>query len=145
MHKRQKIGDLLRTLVPLSWHDVDEILQEQQMSSRRFGETAIALGMCRPEHVWQAWCGQDSDQIELVDLEQVGIDAQAVTLIPREIAMKLGVIPLRVAEEQLIVAAAESAYRHAMAALPREIPRKIRFVIAPDTQVWEAIASYYPE
>lgn len=145
MQQRQKMGDLLRRLVPLSWHDVNEILQEQRISSRRFGETAIALGLCRPEHVWQAWCGQRPDQLEPVDLEQVGIDSQAVMLISREIAMKFGVIPLRVAEEQLIVATAESTYRQAIGALQPFLKQKIKFVIAPDSQVWAAIASYYPE
>jgi type IV pilus assembly protein PilB len=145
MQQRQKMGDLLRRLVPLSWHDVDEILHEQRIGSRRFGETAIAMGLCRPEHVWQAWCGQRADQVEPVDLDQVGIDSQAVILITREMAMKFGVIPLRVSDEQLIIAAAESTYRQAISALPAAIRQKIKFVIAPDSQVWAAIASYYPE
>jgi hypothetical protein len=139
------MGDLLRRLVPLSGHDVDEILQEQRIGSRRFGETAIAMGLCRPEHVWRAWCGQNPDKIELVDLEQIGIDSQAVMRIPREIVAKYGVIPLRVSDEQLVVAACESSYRHAITALQLAVILKIKFVIAPDTQVWEAIARYYPE
>ncbi len=145
MHRQhqQRMGDLLRRLVPLSGHDVDEILQEQRIGSRRFGETAIAMGLCRPEHVWRAWHGQNPDKIELVDLEQVGIDTQSVTRIPRETAMKYGVIPLRVADEQLIVAACESSYRLAISALQLAVIQKIKFVIAPDTQVWDAIARYY--
>ena len=56
--QRQKIGDLLKRLVPLSAHDVDEILHEQRHSQQRFGETAIAMGLCRPEHVWRRGAGR---------------------------------------------------------------------------------------
>ena len=86
--QRQKIGELLMRLVPLSRHDVDEILQEQRATQLRFGETAISMGLCRPEHVWRAWCGQSTDEVEQVDLDEVGVDAQATPLIPREIAMR---------------------------------------------------------
>lgn len=145
MHQRQRMGDLLRRMVPLSWHDVDEILQEQRISSRRFGETAIAMGLCRPEHVWRAWCGQNPDKIESVDLDQIGVDAQAVALIPRDIAMRLNVIPIRVAGDLLVVATSDQNTSDAATALATiVVKQKIRFVIAPAEQIKIALMAYYP-
>ena len=142
--QRQKIGEALRRLVPLSTHDVDEILHEQRANNMRFGETAIAMGLCRPEHVWRAWSGQHSDQVEQVDLDEVGIDSQATPLIPREVAMRFGVIPLRVAGGVLVVATSDLCFDEAVVGLPPLLHHKLKFVLAPQEQVRSALAVYYP-
>src|SRR5687768_5822111 len=58
MIQRCRIGELLSGIVPLSNHDVEEILQEQSGTHRKFGEIALAWGLSQPEHVWNAWCRQ---------------------------------------------------------------------------------------
>src|ERR1700733_12952706 len=90
-----RFGELLSRLVHLSGHDVDEILAEQNASHRRFGEIALSLGMCTPENIWQAWCEQLLTQVQKVDLEVLGIDAQAAAIIGRDVALRLGAIPIR--------------------------------------------------
>ena len=56
MQSRARIGELLRKMVPLSRHDIEEILQEQTSTRRRFGDIALAWGLVKPEHVWeQIW------------------------------------------------------------------------------------------
>ena len=142
--QRQKIGDLLKRLVPLSGHDVDEILQEQRGNNLRFGETAISMGLCRPEHVWRAWSGQTSDEVERVDLDEVGVDAQATPLIAREVAMRFGVIPLRVSEGVLVVATSDACFQEATVALPPLVHLKLKFVLADERQIEGALAAYYP-
>ena len=141
--QRQRMGELLKTLVPLSAHDVDEILSEQRASQQRFGETAISMGLCRPEHVWRAWCGQSSDQIEHVDLDEVGIDAQATHLIEKEVAMRFGVIPLRVAGTTLIIATSPICFEEAVVGLPQTVKLNLKFVLAPQDQIQRALATYY--
>jgi type IV pilus assembly protein PilB len=142
--QRQRIGELLKRLVPLSTHDVDEILNEQRASQRRFGETAISMGLCRPEDVWRAWCGQSSDQIERVDLDDVGIDAQATPLISRDVAMRFGVIPLRVSGGALVVATSDLCFEEASVGLPPLVNLKLKFVLAPQEQIHRALGMYYP-
>lgn len=142
--QRQKMGDLLMRLVPLSMHDVDEILNEQRGSQRRFGETAISMGLCRPDHVWRAWCGQTSDEIEQIDLEDVGIDAQSIPLIPRELAVRFGAIPVRVSGGTLVVATSQICFEVAVTGLAQLIHLKMKFVIAPEEQMQRALAMYYP-
>src|SRR3978361_394754 len=79
-----RFGELLGKVVNLTRHDVDEIFEEKNSSHRRFGEMALSLALCDPEHVWQAWCDQLLTQIQRVDLEALGVDAQAAGLIDRE-------------------------------------------------------------
>ena len=71
-------GECLGKVVRLSAHDIAEIMEHQAATRRRFGEIALSWGLCRPQHVWQAWWDQLSLHTPHVDLTKLGIDAQAV-------------------------------------------------------------------
>src|SRR5678815_2393749 len=107
MSHRPRIGELLSRMVPLSCHDVEEILQEQSNNRRKFGEIALAWGLCRPEHVWDAWCQQADSQNHTLDLDKIGVDARAAASIPAEVARQFGVIPIRIAGDCALVAIAD--------------------------------------
>ena len=49
MQRRQKFGELLSRMVPLSGHDVEEILSEQNSNRRKFGDIALAWETCTRE------------------------------------------------------------------------------------------------
>jgi hypothetical protein len=138
----QRIGEVLRRLVPLSAHDVDEVLQEQRGTQRRFGEVAISLGLCRPEHIWKAWATQTTDTVQRVDLNEVGVDAQAVNVLPRDVAAKFGALVIRSSHDQLIVATSDAHFEEAAVALPAILNLKIKFVIADAKQIEEAMDRY---
>jgi hypothetical protein len=143
MIRRARIGELLSRLVPLSGHDVEEILQEQSANRRKFGEIALAWGMCRPEHVWDAWC-QQAEHDNPIDLERVGIDARAVALLGGEMARQFNVIPVRAASDVALVAIADPAPEHVVAELTRIIGRQIKFLRAESQQLRSLIDRYYP-
>ena len=141
---RVRIGELLKQIVPLNDHDVDEILNEQEANGQRFGEVALSLGVCTPEHVWKAWCDQLTGELETVDLDQVGIDAQAVVHVPADVASEFRVIPLRLSSEELVIATADPSYRQALTEVPRRLGRRVKFVLAGAAEVDRAIRTYYP-
>ncbi|MGH7176342.1 MAG: hypothetical protein ACREJC_03080, partial [Tepidisphaeraceae bacterium] len=87
----KRIGELLSRLVPLSTHDIDEILHEQSSTRKPFGAIALSMGLCRPEHVWRAWCGQLDDVLPTVDLDTFGVDAQALSFVPAATAAQFSV------------------------------------------------------
>ena len=144
MSRRARIGELLRAMVPLSGHDVEEILQEQSSNGRKFGEIALAWGLCQPQHVWDAWCQQGDRDGETLDLEKVGIDARAAALLPAEIARQLGMIPLRVASDCALIATSDTAPEHAANQLAELLRRRIKFVRATREQIAAMIEMYYP-
>ena len=109
-----RIGQRLRHLVPLSGHDVEDILQEQLATRARFGDAALALGLCRPEHVWRAWLDQTLDSPRHVELSEVGVDAQAVGLVPARLALRHGVLALRRVGNDLLLAVPPSISPHAV-------------------------------
>jgi type IV pilus assembly protein PilB len=141
---RVRIGELLKQIVPLNDHDLDEILSEQEANGQRFGEVALSLGVCTPEHVWKAWCDQLTGELDTVDLEAVGVDAQVVVHVPADVAGEFRVIPVRASAEELVIATADPSYRQALTEVPRRLGRRVKFVLADAAQVERAIRTYYP-
>ena len=145
----QRIGELLSKIVPLTGHDIDEVLHEQSTMHGRgdhqpFGDIALALGLCRPEHVWKALCGQLEHAPRSIDLETFGIDTQATAFLSAETAHRLRVIPVRVFGEFLIVAIDEVSNLRELTDLPALSGRNVRFVIADSNALRRAIDTYYP-
>ena len=137
-------GECLGKVVRLSAHDVAEIMEHQAATRRRFGEIALAWGLCRPQHVWQAWWDQLSRHTQHVDLTSLGIDAQAVNCVPAAIATQFRVIPLRCFRDQLVLATCARSLGRAQLELPQLLDKQLQFVIAEPAQLDEAIAAYYP-
>lgn len=143
MHAR--FGELLGQWVRLSAHDVHEILEEQQATHRRFGEIALSWGLCQPEHIWRAWVEQ-VDPGASVDLDLIGVDAQAVALLPMDVAERLHVIPIRRAADHIVMATAgDPGDTQAFELLRQHLPDAcdLRLVRADRDQIRRAIDMYY--
>jgi type IV pilus assembly protein PilB len=145
MNNRPRMGELLGEIVPLSGHDVEEILSEQHTTNRRFGEIALSWGLCQPQDVWSAWCRQveDVSSSETVDLDRVGIDAQAVALLPTELAHTFRAMPIRTSDAEVVVASDAPLSERAREELGRLLKKHVKFVIATKQQIDAAIEVYY--
>ena len=140
---RELFGACLRRVVQLTHHDVSEILEEQGATGRRFGEVALSLRLCQPEDVWQAWWEQLGQVAERIDLNLVGVDAQALAHVPRALAEEFGVIPMRAVNSQLVVAVSDDALPLAQAHFAQRLGKEVRFVVAAREQIRDAAARYY--
>jgi hypothetical protein len=138
-----KIGQFLQQLVPLSNQDIAEILEEQKLSRGLFGQIAITWGLCQPEHVWQAWSEQLTQFPGNVDIERAGVDTQALSLLPREIAEQFGVLPLRAMGGRMIVAASADTLDRASRHLPAMLGKQMQFVVADRKQIAHMIKMAY--
>lgn len=139
-----RIGDLLRRHIPLSTHDIEEILHEQSHSGRRFGDVALTLGLCSPQDVWRAWCEQVKETVERFDLDEIGIDAQSARLLPPDLARQFNCVAVRSSGTHLVLATTEEAFDEAAAELPQRLSYRVRFVIAPRAQIARALDAHYP-
>ena len=137
----RKIGELLGNMVPITEHDVEEILQEQVISHRKFGEIAVALGLCNPSHVWQAWALQPSAEPPRVDLNELGVDAQAIGCLPREVAAEHCAIPIRVFDNLIVLAVSDPAARAVLQ--DNLISFQVAIVLADEDQIRQSIGMYY--
>jgi hypothetical protein len=136
-------GELLGRFVSLSGQDVSEILEDQSATGRRFGEIAMAFGLCRPQDVWKAWWEQLRDPPETIDLTTTGIDAQAVKRVRAEIARELEIIVLRAMDDQVVLAASEQSLPRASREIARHVADHVKFVIADSQDIRRAIAAHY--
>ena len=138
-------GELLGRLVTLSRHDVSEILAEQSLTRQRFGDIALSRGLCEPEHVWAAWADQLVTDVKRVDLDVLGVDAQAAAAFPGPVARRLSIIPVRRLADRLVIAVADDA-DPARAAIELGLlsDKVLRFVVADAAQVRRAIAAHFP-
>ena len=144
MPQRPRIGEILRRSVPLSRQDVDEILEDQKTTRRRFGEIALSWGLCQPEQLWTAWCKQLTDDLERIDLRAVGIDAQAAAEIPPDVARRLRVVPVRMSESTIIVACDEPLGDQCLAELKALLGLRVKYVLTGTAELSAAIDEYYP-
>jgi type IV pilus assembly protein PilB len=138
-----RIGELLCRLVSLSDHDIEEILEEQKYTGRRFGEIALAWGLCVPADIWHAWSDQLEEQVQYVNLESVGVDTQALSLLPAVLAERYEVIPLRSVGNRLVLATSEASLPRAQAELPGQVSLDVRFVVVDPVQLRRAIEAQY--
>ena len=139
----RRIGQLIRSVVPLTDHDIEEILQEQTLSHRPFGQIAVAWGLCSPAQVWQAWARQPDHPIPHLNLEKVGVDAQAVHYLPNNLARQLHAIPIRHFDNLVIVAVSELSAAEALKPHFQGANLQFAVVLADASQVDSAVSQYF--
>ena len=141
---RIRIGELLGRMGKLSGHDIDEILQEQSATGHRFGDIALTWGMVQPEHIWMAWCSQLQEGVEAVDLDCMGVDAQATARVPADLARRLHAMPVRLTDDQLIFAVSDAAQVPVLQQHEAAFQARVRFVLADPAKIARALDRYYP-
>lgn len=137
-----RIGQILSQSVPLSDHDVEEILHEQKTTRQPFGCVALALGKAKPDQVWEAWLTQVRQQP--IDLRRLNADDAAVTAMPAGLAMLYNLVPLRVRGSDLVVAAGGDVPVEAIAHVERRTGLHVIVARADAALVEQALHKLYP-
>jgi Type II secretion system (T2SS), protein E, N-terminal domain len=140
----QRIGELLSRIIPLSDHDVEEILHEQSATNQPFGDIALRLGMCKPEHILRAWLRQLEKRTDRVSIEKVGVDAQALVCLDADRARRYIALPVRALDDEMLIAVAHIPDEAALADIENYAKRRVRLVLADEEALTVAINRYYP-
>ncbi len=138
-----RIGELLSQQTNLSSHDVQEILAEQVSNRRPFGQIALQWGLCQPEDLWRAWFDQLGHHSPKVNLTKIGVDSRVVAIVPKQLAEQYGVMPMRMFENQLLLAIDRAPSKELTAELTQHIGRELKFVVAESAEIAEAQRHYY--
>ncbi|MCC6423200.1 MAG: hypothetical protein IT447_06940 [Phycisphaerales bacterium] len=138
-----RIGQILSQMANWTHHELEEILYEQTHTRQRFGDIAVALGYCDADQVRQASVAQLAARTQKVDLRRLGVDAQALSFLPYSLALRFHAIPIRISEDQLIVATDMPADHPGRGILQNRIAQPVRFVLADAQQIRESIEQYY--
>jgi hypothetical protein len=138
-----RIGELLSQHTNLTSHDVQEILAEQHSNRRPFGQIALQWGLCQPEDLWRAWFDQLAEGSPKVDVHKIGVDSRAVAIVPRHLAQRYHVLPMRLFENQILFAVDHKPEANLAAELGAALGRTVKFVIAERRQIDDALRTYY--
>lgn len=140
----QRIGELLSRIIPLSEHDVEEILHEQAASNQKFGDIALQLGLCKPEHVLQAWLRQLETRTDRISVVRIGVDGQALVYLNREMALKHIALPVRAIGDEVLLAVAHIPSEDHLAEIEKHSRMRVKLVLADESELKLAIDRYYP-
>jgi type IV pilus assembly protein PilB len=103
--EHSKIGEILVAMGALAPAEVRLVLEQQEQSGLRFGETAVARGLLSDDLVAQALAQQFG--LDYVDLDMVTPNLDLAEEIPAELPLRYNFIPLVKNDDGLVVAIAD--------------------------------------
>jgi type IV pilus assembly protein PilB len=137
------IGQILLEMGVLSDKDIEEILDQQERTGRKFGQIALAWGLATPEQIWEAWSKQLAEQHHHVDLDEVGIDTNAINRVSSVLARFYHIVPLRLWGDNLVVATPSNADHGDLSDLPVLLGCNVHQVFCEPKQVDEYLDRVY--
>ena len=100
--KYKRLGDLLLSVGLIDEDQLNKALQDQKTTKERLGTQLILNGYITESQLIEAL--QMQLGIEFIDLSKAVIEPQMSTLVPKTIARKYGVVPVRVDKDKLYLA-----------------------------------------
>lgn len=142
--KGKKIGRVLTKMGKVTREQVYEGLALQKKRKAKLGELLIELGYVKKQDVLQALAYQAG--IDLVDLTKVTITDETIAAVPAETANTYQIFPIEYNPKgrQITIAIKSPDNFRAADDLQLLMGFKVKVVLAPEEQVKEFLAKYYP-
>ena len=142
-HAPQRLGDLL-----LDSNLIDEIqlrvaLQEQANTGERLGSALVHLGFI-DEAVLAAFLSKQAE-LPCVNIQGLHIPPEILELIPKEIAIKNAVIPVRLSGITLYVAMSDPFDHDTLELIADVTGMEIMPLIAPEFRLKKSLERFYGE
>ena len=139
-HKR--LGDLLLEGKLITAENLEAAIAEQRRTGQMLGTTLIRMGLISEQELLLQL--QRQMNLQLVDLNDVAADEQALGKIKEELAKKYGALPIEIeGRSTLVVAMADPLNVAALEDLRFHSGMFIRPVLASPSAITEAIERYY--
>lgn len=135
------LGEMLIQKGLVTQDQIDEILEYKVSNRARFGEAAVKLGFIEENDLPQLLAEQLS--LPFLDLSSFRIEDEALSMIPKETAWKLNVIPLFLLDGVLTVATDDPGDIMKMNDLSRVTNKRIQRAVAQADAITRAIESHY--
>jgi type IV pilus assembly protein PilB len=140
---RPRLGAVLIQQQILTEEQLAVAMQHQATSGGRLGQTLVDMGLCTDADVARALAAQL--EIQFVDLDQEPPSADCITLLPREIALEYGMVPIRMQGNRLLVAALDPYDIRLDEALRQATGLHPVLVMAPASQLHALLRQHYSE
>ncbi|MCQ2550308.1 MAG: Flp pilus assembly complex ATPase component TadA [Lachnospiraceae bacterium] len=142
--KKLRIGDVLIAAGVLTKEKLEEALEKQKGTGHRIGEVLIDEGYVNEEQVAHALSEQLN--IELIDLNNVSVDNEILTLIPPDVLKKNKVMPFEYSPDNLNtirVAVADPLDMNAIDDISIITNRQVEVFVATPSSIRQAHNRFY--
>ena len=139
---RKRLGDLLVDEHIIVQQQLDQALNQQQITGQKLGDTLINMGFLSEQQMLQFLARQLD--IPLVDLTRIVVDSDVVNLLSEVHARRLRALVISRRGDAVRVAMSDPADLAMQEALLNQLQKyHIEFVIAPERQLITAFDRYY--
>ena len=138
---RARLGDVLVAEQRLLPEQLAEALNLQLESGRQLGTILVEQGLLNSRSLTEALASQLG--VPTVDLRTVRPTPEALAFVPEAMARRLQIVPLRLTDNALDVAAADSSKSELTDALARLDVDKVNIFLAPVEDVATSLNTYY--
>lgn len=137
----KRLGDLLVSAGLLTEQNLSRALELQRGSDKRLGDVLIQNGFITESQLIEALEMQLG--VEFVDLSKYAVPPEMAQLVPRKIARRHGVVPIRVIKDELWLAMSDPLNFVAIEEVKSVTRKRVVPVIATSEAVERAIATLY--
>ncbi len=137
----KRLGDLLLSVDLISEADLDRALSLQKGTGKRLGDVLIESGIISQKQLIEAL--QLQLGVEFIDLSKTALSPELVQYIPKSIAKRHGIVPVRAEKDELYLAMSDPLNFMAIEDAKRVSRRKIIPMIATAEAVDRAVMSLY--
>lgn len=139
--KKKRLGEALRDKGKISAADLQNMIAEQQGTVLHLGELLLDRGIVAKEDLAEAL--EEISHVPYVDLSSVTPDPSALKMIPRAMAERLSILPIRMEQKRLVVSMVAPQNLHTL----DELRFTTGFEISPRqafrTELLAAVAKHY--
>ncbi|KJU82386.1 type II secretory pathway, ATPase PulE/Tfp pilus assembly pathway, ATPase PilB [Candidatus Magnetobacterium bavaricum] len=139
--KKNKLGTILLNRGLITQEQLDSALQRQKVSRNRLGVILIKMGYVTEADIVEAFSRQSD--ITRIDLSTAKPNAEALQIIPEELAKRYLTLPLAIENDELVVAMADPTDVSLKNAIEFATNKPIRPTVAPPTEIRKAIQRFY--
>jgi type IV pilus assembly protein PilB len=140
---RKKLGECLIQAGLITEEDLDLALAEHQRTRERLGVVLVRMNLATEKQIAKALAYQLG--FAYVSLTDSPPDPTAVTLIPKEVALRCACIAIHLEKQLLTVAMADPLLFSLVQDLEFQTGRRIKQVVATRAEIIEAIQTCYPD
>lgn len=141
--EQMRIGECLVAAGLVSREQVDNALSQQAtIRKKRIGTLLVEQGVAKAEQILAALATKH--RMRFVNLETMTTSAEALAVLPVEMARAFQVFPLEAHDNSMVIAIAKPGNPAIGDALRQQLQCRFELVVAAPQQIQAAIAKYYP-
>ena len=137
----KRLGDLLLAAKKITEEQLEQALALQKESKQRLGTTLITSGIITEEDLIEALRTQLG--IDFIDLSKISIPTHLAQMVPKSIAEKYQVIPVKAVNDELYLAMVDPMNFYAIEEVKRAVRRRVIPMVSTAAAIERTISVLY--